>query len=186
MKPEILTNALRTRLCLPVCNEHLACPNANIHAERHQDESVDLHTTFMHTVLYQPAAGVSGAIKRRHDYVRDALKDLIRDTGFAYTASPPRDALNIERKVGENGANEIAADILWIDARGTARQRRYVIDVTIVEACGRAFLMLLAERDPSNPSRIAQFLTFISYVIAKHTATASEAGRMSAVANRSQ
>ena len=235
MKPEILTNALRTRLCLPVCNEHLACPNANIHAERHQDEPVDLHTTFMHTVLCQPAAGVSGAIKRRHDYVRDALKDLIRDTGFANTASPPRDALDIERKVGENGANEIAADILWIDARGTARQHRYVIDVTIVEACGRdgtaketgnaarlaaisklatyaavgnephtsivpfalesaghigthatEFLMLLAERDPSNPSRIAQFLTFISYVIAKHTATASEAGRMSAVANRSQ
>jgi hypothetical protein len=234
MKPDVFVNALRTRLCLPVCNEHLACPNTDIHRRRNLADPIDLQTHFMHTVLCQPAVGVSGAITTRHNHMRNILRELIRDTAFTNLPPPPPDALCMERKVGEANSNDIVADIIWVDGRGTARQHRYILDITIVEACGRdgtgyatgnasrlaavaklalyaevgreqnttivpfalersghvgthatEFLKLLATRDPSNASRIAQFLTIASYVIAKGTAIASEAGRLAAIEKRS-
>ena len=185
----------------------------------------------MHTVLCQPAKGVSQWLKRRHDHVRDALKDLLRDTAFSGLAAPPKEALGLEVRVGADQNNrDIVADLVWNDGLNTARSHRYIFDVTIVEACGRdgsgqrnghaaalaadsklaryaevgedehttvipfamesaghignhatKFLNQLAERAPTNASRIAQFISFASFVIAKHTANASIAGMRSAV-----
>jgi len=229
MQDDIFVTALRTRLCMPVCNIDLTCTNTNIHAARNQPEHINIRTNFMHTVLCQPAKGVSQALKKRHDYVRDALSDLIRDTAFSGAPAPPKEALGAEINVGahQNG-NNIIADLVWHDGHDTARGHRYVFDVTIVEACGRdgmgqdsgqaaalaaaakinlyaniaamehttfipfalesaghigihatTFLKQLAERAPGNAARIAQFLNFTSFILAKHTANASVAGRNS-------
>ena len=230
MKPQVFVNALRTRLGLPVCNEHLGCINRDIHHTRHQDEIVDLHESFMHTVLCQPAFGVSKAIKSRHDYVRDALHDLIKDTALQGMRAPPIEVLAKERKVGEIRESSIVADLIWNENHDTARRHRHVFDVTIVEPCSQQgigqdtghaaasaaadklilytevsreentsfipfalesnghvgkhasdFLQALSERDPSFPSRIAQFVRQVSFILAKQTAIASEAGRTNAL-----
>jgi hypothetical protein len=230
MKPQVFVNALRTRLGLPVCNEHLGCVNRDIHHTRHQDDTVDLHESFMHTVLCQPAFGVSKALKNRHDYVRDALHDLIKDTALQGMRAPPIEALAKERKVGEIRESSIVADLIWNENHDTARRHRHVFDVTVVEPCSQQgigqdtghaaasaaadklnlysevsreentsfipfalesnghvgkhasdFLQALSERDPSFPSRIAQFLKQVSFILAKQTAIASEAGRTNAL-----
>ena len=88
MQDDTFTTALRTRLCMPVCNLDLTCTNTEIHAARNQPAHVNICTSFMHTVLCQPAKGVSQALKKRHDYVLDALSDLIRDTAFSGLPAP--------------------------------------------------------------------------------------------------
>jgi hypothetical protein len=231
MHDDTFVAALRNRLCMPVCNHDLNCTNTGIHAARNQPPHVNIRTSFMHTVLCQPAKGVSQWLKRRHDHVRDALKDLLRDTAFSGLAAPPKEALGLEVRVGADQNNrDIVADLVWNDGLNTAHSHRYIFDVTIVEACGRdgsgqgnghaaalaadsklaryadvgeaehttvipfamesaghignhatKFLNQLAERAPTNASRIAQFISFASFVIAKHTANASIAGMRSAV-----
>lgn len=226
MQDDTFVTALRTRLCMPVCNMDLTCTNTEIHAARNQPDHVNIRTNFMHTVLCQPAKGVSLALKKRHDYVRDALSDLIRDTAFYGQAAPPKEALGSEIHVGtrQNGSN-IIADLVWHDGHNTARGHRYIFDVTIVEPCGRdglgqdnghaaslaaaakinlyadiaeaehttfipfalesaghigkhaaEFLTQLDERAPGHSARIAQFLSFVSFILAKQTANASIAG----------
>ena len=230
MQDDTFVTALRNRLCMPVCNLDLNCTNTAIHATRNQPAHVNIRTNFMHTVLCQPAKGVSQSLKRRHDSVRDALRDLIRDTAFNGLAAPPKEALGLEVKVGAlQDGSDIVADLVWHDGLNTARSHRHIFDVTIVEACGKdgngqangqaaalaavrklarytevgaaehttfipfamesaghigqhatAFLTQLAARAPGNASRIAQFLSFTSFVITKHTSDASIAGRRSA------
>lgn len=231
MHDDTFVTALRNRLCMPICNLDLNCTNTDIHAARNQPAHVNIRTSFMHTVLCQPAKGVSQSLKRRHDFVRDALKDLIRDTAFSGLAAPPKEALGMEVKVGtQQNGNDIVADLVWHDGLNTARSHRHIFDVTIVEACGKdgngqdngqaaalaaakklaryaevgeaehttfipfamesaghighhatTFLSQLAARAPGNATRIAQFLSFTSFVITKYTADASVAGRRSAV-----
>jgi len=138
MHDDTFVTALRNRLCMPICNLDLNCTNTDIHAARNQPEHVNIRTSFMHTVLCQPAKGVSQSLKRRHDFVRDALRDLIRDTAFSGLAAPPKEALGLEVKVGaQQNGSDIIADLVWHDGLNTARSHRHIFDVTIVEACGK-------------------------------------------------
>ena len=138
MQDDTFVTALRNRLCMPVCNLDLNCTNVAIHTARSQPEHVNIRTSFMHTVLCQPAKGVSQSLKRRHDSVRDALRDLIRDTAFSGLAAPPKEALGLEVKVGaQQNGNDIIADLVWHDGLNTARSHRHIFDITIVEACGK-------------------------------------------------
>ena len=138
MHDDTFVTALRNRLCMPICNLDLNCTNTDIHAARNQPAHVNIRTSFMHAVLCQPAKGVSQSLKRRHDFVRDALRDLIRDTAFSGLAAPPKEALGLEVKVGaQQNGNDIIADLVWHDGLNTARSHRHIFDVTIVEACGK-------------------------------------------------
>jgi hypothetical protein len=138
MHDDTFVTALRNRLCMPVCNLDLTCTNTDIHAARNQPAHVSIRANFMHTVLCQPAKGVSQSLKKRHDFVRDALRDLIRDTAFSDLAAPPKEALAPEVKVGtDTNGRDIIADLVWHDGLNTARGHRYIFDVTIVEACGK-------------------------------------------------
>ena len=138
MHDDTFVTALRNRLCMPICNLDLNCTNTDIHAARNQPAHVNIRTSFMHTVLCQPAKGVSQSLKRRHDFVRDALRDLIRDTAFSGLAAPPKEALGLEVKVGaQQNGSDIIADLVWHDGLNTARSHRHIFDVTIVEACGK-------------------------------------------------
>jgi len=232
MKDNVFTNALRARLCLPDCNMHLACANTGNHAQNQQDEFIDLHEIFHHSVLCYPAPGVARYIKYRHDYVVQALKQLLSDVIFP-DAVTPEAALRLEVDTEKKDHNDqaIVADILWVEHYNSARENRTFIDVAVVSPCGIdgtgrddgfaathaasakqaryaevddaenttfipfiletngcigshacSFLSQLSKRDPRNSARINQFVTQLSYIVAKMTATASEEGVKNALA----
>lgn len=160
--------SLRQRLVLPDHNAALPCPNENLH----HNGPVDLLHSFMHTVRCQPTAGVSKALKWRHDTVVRALSDLLRDVAFANQPVPPQELLGKEVVVGEVAgvgdapATQLVADLVYRHNMQHANAHRYVFDVSIVEPTNRhgAGEPRGSAADEAARSKTAKYATILAMV----------------------
>ena len=128
MGDSVFTSALRRRLCFHETNSQLMCPHTELH--RPAGAHVDLAHSFGHLCLCH--VGTPTAILHRHNYISNALKDLLKAT-IPGDGPIPANVLAVENVVGNRpNGDAIIADIVL-----NHQQIRTIIDVVIVEPFNR-------------------------------------------------